>query len=75
MSIRAASKSRDLSQQLATLQTDDAGYKPALWRADAGVGDGEGMCGVRSTRLRGQGPCAVPEGHRTHQPPPATNAS
>ena len=31
-----------------------------------------GMDGIGSTRLRGQRSCAVPEGHRTHQPPPAT---
>ena len=31
-----------------------------------------GMDGVWSARLRGQSPCAVPEGHRTHQPPQTT---
>ena len=34
-----------------------------------------GTDGVRSTRLRGQGPCAVPEGHRAHQPSPAAKVS
>ena len=31
-----------------------------------------GTDGIRSARLRGQGPCAVPEGRRSHQPPQAT---
>src|SRR5699024_8205356 len=34
-----------------------------------------GTDGIRTTRLRGQGPCAVPEGRRTHQPQPATAAA
>jgi hypothetical protein len=34
-----------------------------------------GTDGVWSARLRGQSPCAVPEGHRTHQPPRATTPS
>jgi uncharacterized RDD family membrane protein YckC len=33
------------------------------------------MDGIWSARLRGQSPCAVPEGHWTHQPAPATDAS
>src|SRR5687767_5141937 len=34
-----------------------------------------GTDGIWSARLRGQSPCAVPEGHRTHQPPQATAPS
>src|SRR5688500_14397480 len=42
---------------------------------DAGPAAAPGTDGIRSTRLRGQGPCAAPEEHRTPQPPPATNAN
>jgi hypothetical protein len=45
-----------------------------LGKQDVFYSSAPGTDGIGSTRLRGQRPCAVPEGHGTHQPPQTTEA-